>query len=55
MGVELNATIGQLVKMRTPIGCGATNMMPTRTHGIEKEKKSFSEGEHSDMTMSVAA
>ena len=49
-GIEPNTTIGQLVKTRTPIGCGTTNvsdtkrhthnrllanLMPTRTHGIE--------------------
>ena len=36
-GVEPNTTIGQLVKTWTPIGCGATNMMPTRMHGIENK------------------
>ena len=31
------------------------NLMPTRTHGIKKIKNCFSEGEGSDMNMSVAA
>ena len=51
-GIEPNTTIGQLVKMWMPIGCGTTNisdtkrhthnwllanLMPTRTHGIENK------------------
>ena len=31
-GIEPNATIGQLVKMRMPIGCGATNISDTKRH-----------------------
>ena len=68
-GIEPNTMIGQLVKTWTPIGCGTTNisdtkrhthnwllvnLMPTRTHGIENNF-CFSEGQHSDMTMSVTA
>ena len=70
VGVEPNATIGQLVKMRMPIGCGTTNISkqkgtrttgywriwcPHKRMGLKKNKKCFSEGEHRDMTMSVAA
>ena len=70
-GIEPNATIGQLVKMGMPIGCGTTNtsdthkrhtcnqllanLMPTRTHGIDNVCFFKSEGERSDMIMSVAA
>ena len=55
-GIEPNATIGQLVKTRTPIGCGTTNishtkrhthnrlvanLMPTWTHVIENKQFLF--------------
>ena len=55
-GNKLNATIGQLVKTRMPIGCGATNisdtkrhtrnrllvnLMSTQMHGIEKKNLFF--------------
>ena len=71
VGIEPNATIGQLVKKCMPIGCGTTNisdtkrhthnrllanLMPTRTHRIEnKIIIKNSEGERSDTIMSVAA
>ena len=55
-GIEPNAMIGQLVKTRTLIGCGATNisdtkrhmhnrllanLMPTQTHGNENKQFLF--------------
>ena len=30
MGIEPNAMIGQLVKTRTPIGCGTTDISDTK-------------------------
>ena len=62
--------IGQLVKMRMLIGCGTTDISDTKKahaqpvagefdahmHAWDREKKSKkSEGECSDMIMSVAA
>ena len=66
-GIELNATIGQLVKTWTPTGCGATNIWHKKAHAQpvageydahtnawdQKKKKLVSEGERSDK--SVAA
>ena len=55
-GIEPNTTIGQLVKTRMSVGCGATNisdtkrhthnqllvnLMPTQTHGIENKQFQF--------------
>ena len=71
VGIELNATIGQLVKTWMPIGCGTTNISDkkgTRTTGCwqiwcphERIRTKmnicccFSEGEHSDIIMNIAA
>ena len=35
--IELNATIGQLVKMRTPIGCGMTNPWVNTTQKVPQQ------------------
>jgi len=71
VGIEPNAMIGQLVKTRTPIGCGTTDISDTKKahaqpvagefdahmHAWDRKEKKIQKilRECSDMILSVAA
>ena len=45
-GIEPNATIGQLVKMRMPTGCGTTNTSDTKKAHAQPDAGEFDAHTH---------
>ena len=46
MGIEPNATIGQLATTRTPIGCGTTNISDTKKAHVQPVAGEFDAHTH---------